>query len=69
MAGGPRLGRPSSSSTCGKLWRRETSLTSEGKMPISFSMIVLGTAYADNAGVIGLLASILVWVGSFAANL
>jgi hypothetical protein len=38
-------------------------------MPISFSMIVLGTAYADNAGVIGLLASILVWVGSFAANL
>jgi hypothetical protein len=27
------------------------------------------TAFADNAGVIGLLASILVWVGSYTAYL
>jgi hypothetical protein len=42
MAGAPIPGAPFHTHIV-EIWRRETSPTSAGKMPISFSMIVLGT--------------------------
>src|ERR1700674_4531975 len=43
MTGAPSPGGARPTGVSSRTLRRETSLSSEGKMPISFSMIVLGT--------------------------